>query len=137
MEPAAFAAVIAEQEERERKEPAILIEGEPSLLVLKWARARTCIFYSGSGCAIYDSRPLLCRAYPFDLVRGHLAGIPSRACPRKWHPETEEGYVADIKEYRKELDAYEGIAADWNKTGGSLKGFFSFARKRIEDRLPG
>lgn len=133
LEPIAFVTAIAEPPERERTEPAILIDGERSLLVLKWKRGRNCIFYNPKkGCEIYGFRPLLCRTYPFRSCAGRLENTKSRACPKLWLPDDSKQYLADIKIYEKELVEYKKIVDEWNtKPHKTLKDFLEFAILKI------
>jgi len=132
MDPISFVMAIPEPPDRERTEPAVIIDGERSLIVLRWSTENICGFYSGTGCKIYDDRPLLCRTYPFNLDNGQkLADMKSRACPKKWTPASARGYLADLKKYKKEIEAYQKIADEWNaKDGGSLSSFLSFVLDR-------
>jgi Fe-S-cluster containining protein len=128
LKPSEFADYISEPKERERKEPAILIDGKPSLLVLRRNQNNVCFFYSPSGCKAYSFRPMLCRTYPFKLEEGKLRDMRSRACIECWHPdeksECEYEYVHDIKKYEKEIEEYKKIAEKWNaKGGGSFRKF--------------
>ena len=130
-----FAMAIPEPPERERAEPAVLIGGEPSLIVLRWAGPpeRKCMFYSGDGCSVYDCRPMLCRTYPFKTGQrgGELRGTKSRACPRAWDPPDPDAYASDNGRYSREVSSYREIAEVWNrKGGGTLKEFLDFAAKK-------
>ncbi len=137
--PRSFVSTVPEPPLRERTEPAILIDGRRSLLVLKRDRGDVCAFYGAAagGCAIYASRPMLCRTYPF-RVRGSgsratdpkLVSVSSRACPLPWVPRCAEGrkYLSDCKKYESEIRAYERTADEWNrKGGGTLSGFLDFS----------
>jgi len=143
LDPASFVSSIPEPPNRERTEPTILINNERSLIVLKWKKnpnARVCIFYRendnksgcpnlGNGCSIYDSRPLLCRSYPFRKIGRGLCDMKSRACPNRWSPKEEEkdAYLADLARYEKELESYRKIAEEWNKSHkGGLAEFLAF-----------
>jgi len=131
MKPEEFLDLIPEPPEREREEPAILIDGEPCLLVLKRQIEDVCFFYNGNGCEIYKSRPMLCRSYPYKvsgLESRVLNEMYSRACPGCWHPEGKEKkqYLADCKKYRKEVEEYRKLAEEWNKHGGSFQEFLAF-----------
>jgi Fe-S-cluster containining protein len=128
-----FVMAIPEPPERERTEPAVIIDGKSSLIVLRWAGPpeRKCIFYSQSGCTAYASRPMLCRTYPFKNENGKLAITKSRACPRAWIPSGPEGYRADNEKYAIELSRYGKIAQEWNRGGGgTLLDFLEFAVSR-------
>jgi Fe-S-cluster containining protein len=149
-EPEEFIDLVPEPPVRERKEPAILIDGERSLLVLKRDAFNVCFFYSVDRCLAYECRPMLCRTYPFRQVKriaefpggnsqypfrvssseSCLVEMKSRACPEKWLPRYDKGrkYLRDCKMYEKEVDAYRNIADKWNEGGGgSLKKFVEFA----------
>jgi len=142
--PEEFVDTVPEPPKRERTEPAIVIDGGRSLLVLKRDAFNVCYFYSGDECIVYKSRPMLCRTYPFRVSSplfsvqngkpgtqdSKLETVSSRACPEKWLPKCEEGrkYQRDCKKYEKEVDTYSRIADEWNsKGGGSLKKFVEFA----------
>ncbi len=121
MRPSQFVDTVRDYPERERTEPALLIDGQRQILVLKRSRENICSFYSGSGCKIYHYRPLLCRTYPF---RKEMKDMLSRACPSRWAPEgsEKERYAHDILLYEKELAEYQKFAEKWSsKGGGSLK----------------
>jgi len=133
--PADLVMTIFEPPERERDEPAIRIDGKPSLLVLRWRGnpERRCLFLSDTGCMAYDSRPMLCRTYPFKAANGKLKDLGSRACPRLWVPQESGSYLEDFKRYELEVQAYQKIAKEWNSgLGGSLGDFLSFALSRAE-----
>lgn len=132
-----FVAVIDVPRERERHEPAVMISGRPSLLVLKWRKDRICMFYEPGKCGIYDVRPMLCRTYPFVLTRHEIADIPGRVCPRKWAPEHYAIYGAYLEQYRREVELYRAIAEAWNRgRGGSLGAFLRFAMRAAPPQPP-
>lgn len=128
LEPGSFVMAIEEPPERERAEPAVLIDGIRSLIVLAWKskKTRQCIFYSESGCLAYSYRPMLCRTYPFRACGGSLADMKSRACPARWRPEAAENdsYLQDVASYEKELAEYSKIASEWNRRGGGSLAMF-------------
>ncbi len=131
LEPLEFVTAIPEPAGRERTEPAVLISGERSLIVLRWKEKLVCTFYSGEGCGIYRCRPMLCRAYPFVLKQNALADTTSRSCPCCWKLSDERGYRKDLGAYEKEVEAYRKTAVQWNKgPGGSLEDFLMFALPR-------
>ncbi len=133
LKPSEICMAIDEPPERERGEPAILIDGKPSLLVLRWKgnAGRRCFFYSENGCMAYESRPMLCRTYPFRLKAGSLKDMASRACPRLWLPADKGRYLSDLAQYEEDVRGYRAIAKDWNRArGGSLEKFLSFALGR-------
>jgi len=122
--PLSFVSLLPEPPRRERREPAIIIDGKRSLLVLKRDARNVCCFYSANGCLVYGSRPMLCRTYPFRLERGKLAGMGSRTCPMDWVPKERKKYLDDFGAYEKELETYARLAGEWNRNGGgSLKRF--------------
>ena len=142
-EPSSFAASIPEPPDRERNEPSILIDGERSLIVLKWKEksdARVCFFYFESdkfgvcesknkGCSIYGSRPFLCRTYPFRKNRNGLCDMRSRSCPTRWSPDDagKKVYQADLARYEQEIGSYNVIADEWNKKHkGGLEAFLRY-----------
>ncbi|MFH1222232.1 MAG: YkgJ family cysteine cluster protein, partial [Candidatus Micrarchaeota archaeon] len=115
----AFVSLVVDRQERERKEPAILIDGSYWLLTLARDAKEVCCFYTGKGCSVYGDRPILCRCYPF-VWRGKLKPLKSRACIAIWNPNEKEAkeYEQDAKQYAKEIRAYRIIAKEWNKRGG-------------------
>jgi Fe-S-cluster containining protein len=137
MEPIEFLDLIPDYQDREREEPAILIDGKYSILVLKRDENNVCCFYSGSGCRIYESRPMLCRTYPFKIKTRdtELSELLSRDCPKKWIPlgEEKEQYLADCKEYLEQLEEYKKLAKEWNELGGgSFEDFLEFIQREKE-----
>ncbi|VVC01471.1 Uncharacterised protein [uncultured archaeon] len=129
---AGLVSLIPDRLGRERKEPAILIDGSYWLLTLARDAREICCFYTGKGCAVYESRPMLCRGYPF-VWKGRLRPLKSRVCIACWEPTVEEGeeYKRYAKQYLKEVSAYRKIAKEWNKKGGSLKAFLRFSLEKI------
>jgi Fe-S-cluster containining protein len=131
LDPADFISTIPEPPQRERKEPAIIIDGKPSLMILKWAIGRVCFFYQeNKGCGIYDIRPKLCRTYPFNLSKACLEDMKSRACPNLWFPDENgrSSYIKDSEKYQTGLSRFIKLAQIWNSGGGgSLAGFLKFS----------
>ncbi|MEW5996605.1 MAG: YkgJ family cysteine cluster protein [Candidatus Micrarchaeota archaeon] len=117
MEPSEFIDTVKDYPDRERTEPALLIDKKKQILVLKRSAENVCYFYSSSGCKIYHYRPLLCRTYPF---RKGMESMRSRACPSSWVPEgkEKEEYEHDIILYDKELIEFRKLAEEWNSGGG-------------------
>lgn len=133
--PEEFVALIDDYQPRERAEPAIKINGELKLLVLKHNETRTCSFFNGKGCSIYDYRPYLCRTYPFILKNGKLADVKNRACIIFWYPKGKEreSYIESLENYYKQIDKFKEITEEWNSgAGGSLHDFIKFASKKAE-----
>lgn len=131
--PLDFVTITPEPPDRERTEPSILINGIPYLLILKWKpkKDQECVFYDKDrGCVIYESRPILCRTYPFKSEKNKLENMKSRACPCFWIPNDKTQYLSDLKTYEKELSKYKKIVDNWNKkekTRETLKEFLDFA----------
>jgi Fe-S-cluster containining protein len=74
----------------------------------------TCVFLdSNSMCKVYDSRPMICRCYPFPVefdVRVFTFGTPSRDCPgigrgdklpREFFEKLAEEVINSYEFYRK------------------------------------
>ncbi len=134
--PSSFIFSIEEPPAREREEPAVLINGVRSLIILRWTSQRRCVFYGEGGCTVYASRPMLCRTYPFRLVEGRLADMKSRACPEPWVPRAKSAYLSSLRRYSAELDRYKNIAERWNHgPGGDLESFLSFALQAAKEGL--
>jgi len=117
MQPSEFIDMVQDYPGRERTEPALRIDGEMQILVLKRSPSNVCFFYSPECCKIYPLRPFLCRTYPF---KKGMKDMHSRACPSGWMPEGEEKkqYEKDIKDYEKELKSFQKFAEEWNSKGG-------------------
>jgi Fe-S-cluster containining protein len=131
---ASFVSLVEDRQEREREEPGILIDGSYWLLALARDKKEVCCFHGREGCAVYESRPMLCRSYPFVLRKGKLVQLKSRACAKCWRlgAKEKEEYLRDAKQYAAEVAEYRKIAAEWNrKGGGSLREFLKFALGKI------
>ena len=131
LKPEEFLDLIPDYKERERTEPAILIDGEYSILVLKRQIDDKCFFFSNDGCSIYKSRPMLCRTYPFRVqspASCSLKEMKSRDCIESWTPDNEEKkqYVRDCKKYELQVEEYNKLVQKWNKKGGSFSEFLKF-----------
>lgn len=119
--PSEFVDTVQDYPGRERTEPALPINGEMRILVLKRSQSNVCAFYSPEGCRIYPHRPILCRTYPF---KKGMQNMLSRACPSRWVPKgkEKEQYEKDLLLYEKELKSFRKFAERWNsKGGGTLK----------------
>jgi len=130
-----FLSLVDDYQPRQRQEPAVMINGKRMIVVLKHDQARRCVFFNGSGCGAYESRPYLCRTYPFVLEKGELTDTANRACAAAWLPEGKERerYAADLGRYYKQVAAYQGIAEVWNARGGGTLGeFLEFAADKAE-----
>ncbi|VVC02522.1 Putative zinc- or iron-chelating domain protein [Candidatus Bilamarchaeum dharawalense] len=135
LKPEDIVQFIPEPPNRERTEPAVIVDTGKFLMVLKWKKELICMFYSGSGCNIYEDRPMLCRTYPFCLKNGKFSEMKSRVCPSSWIPEAMEKkqYLADLKQYEKEVMAYRLMVEKWNgKGGGSFIGFLKYSIKEAK-----
>lgn len=137
MEPKEFLSLIDDYPGREREEPAVLIDWEMKIVVLKRNSKNVCCFYSKEGCKAYECRPYLCRAYPFVFKGRKLQAAGSRACIRCWEPSGQERkqYLKDAKKYAKEVKEYGKIAEEWNsKGGGNFNSFLKFALQKVKKR---
>lgn len=117
LKPSQFVDTVQDYPNREREEPALLIDGQKQILVIRRSKENICSFYSSSGCKIYHCRPLLCRTYPF---KKEMEEMLSRACPFRWAPDgsEKEQYSHDILLYEKELSEFQKFADEWNSRGG-------------------
>ena len=131
--PSDFVAAIPDDPKMRAKRVVALIDGRRSVICLRWSRDCVCPFYTGSGCAAYDARPMVCRIYPFTVSWGRLVDSELRACPSRWRSENEAAYIADYKRYDGELEAYARIVKEWNRKGGSLSGFLGFALGKVKE----
>ncbi|MEK6982193.1 MAG: YkgJ family cysteine cluster protein [Candidatus Micrarchaeota archaeon] len=145
--PISFVDLVDDYSPRERTEPAIILNHKKYVLVLKHEQKqekeqekRVCTFFKSGGCSIYESRPYLCRTYPFILdqtQKGELKDLQNRACVVFWYPkgEAKEKYVTDLKIYFKQIEEYKKIVDKWNndKSNNSkgLSTFLKFALKEI------
>jgi Fe-S-cluster containining protein len=155
LKPDEFIQVIPEQPGRDRQEPSVLIDGELSLIVLKWKAlaavpygggsgvpggqkphsTRICMFTASNGCTIHADRPMVCRTYPFSSLSSELTSTRSRICPSQWVPGLKERelYAVDMETYRKKVEEYKELATVWNQNGGgSLSEFVEFALGSLE-----
>lgn len=121
--PEDFLSLVPDYDDREREEPAILIDGNYYLLVLQRGMHSICTFYSKTGCTVYPNRPMLCRTYPFQFP---VQSVSNRACPKQWDPKgkEKEQYEKDCAQYQKEVAEYTTLAEKWNASGGGS--FLSF-----------
>jgi len=137
MKPEEFLSLVDDYAEREREEPAVLIDGKMKIIVLKRDVENVCCFYSKKGCKIYGCRPYLCRVYPFISREGKLVESKSRACVRCWNPSAEgkKQYSKYAKIYAKQVKDYGKIAEEWNSSGGGdFNSFLKFALQKVERR---
>ncbi|VVB66433.1 Putative zinc- or iron-chelating domain protein [Candidatus Gugararchaeum adminiculabundum] len=133
-----FLDVIDDRKERERGEPAFILNGKEKLLVLQKQMNNSCILFNGKGCSVHAARPFLCRVYPFSAnEKGELVSLPSRACKEKWFPEGEEAkqYLQDARAYQQQLEDYKKAIEKWNqitlKQKRSLADFIEFMKKEF------
>ena len=77
---------------------------EPYAYVMKKTPKGSCVFLAGNLCTIYNSRPLICRFYPFKLVDQNEKYVFSvtHECPgvgdgRKLKKRFFEGLFAELK----------------------------------------
>lgn len=128
--PEQFIDTVSVPLERERDEPAVIIDGSYCLLVLKRRPGEVCIFYDKHlGCSIHKTRPMLCRCYPFIYTDSGIKELSSRSCPKQWIPEGKElgQYKKDCKEYKKQIRDYHKLVKKWNENnGGSLIQFLTY-----------
>ena len=136
--PEEFVALIDDYSPRERTEPAVMLEGKKRIIVLKHDKRRVCTFFDGKGCGIYDSRPYLCRTYPFTLKNGDMADVQNRACAIFWYPKgkNKEEYMKNLEVYYRQIEEYKKIVDEWNsKHEGGLNDFIEFAAAKAESNL--
>ncbi len=77
-----------------------------------------CIFLKEGLCEIYESRPYICKTYPFYLLDGRLmisecegiGGDISEEESRKLASLLKERYIAEIKEAIALIERFEGFA---------------------------
>ncbi len=85
---------------------------------------RDCIFLKDGSCGIYESRPYICKTYPFYLLDGRLmisecegiGGDISEGESRKLASLLRERYIAEIKESVALLERFRGF----NPTGSGV-----------------
>lgn len=85
----------------------------------EWIIAKNgdCIFLKRGLCEIYESRPYICKTYPFYLLDGHLmvsecegiGGDISEEESRKLASLLKERYIAEIKEAIALFEKFEGF----------------------------
>jgi Fe-S-cluster containining protein len=84
--------------------------------------AGACTFLAHVGpdvkrCGIYRDRPLVCRAYPFEIRGGSIDLLPGARCaPTDWNLATLDyaGRRAEFARYGAESEACRRIDAGWN-----------------------
>lgn len=69
----------------------------------------SCKFHSGNGCEIYETRPVICKTYPFYLDEGELHCSECRGLGRKIEYREAEKIAAGIIE-RRIIELEEAIA---------------------------
>lgn len=79
---------------------------EPYVYVMRKAANGKCMFLQDSRCAIYRTRPLICRFYPFELgnIKGNYVFAYTEECPciRKGR-ELKKTYFEKLFTKSKEL----------------------------------
>lgn len=104
--PAEIRAIMAETglsfDEVAEPYPDTIREGECKY-TFAWAVKREegrCMFYTGSGCSIYEVRPWICRTYPFMLDGGTVIISP---CSGTGAQEASSGDSPSVKRIVKDL----------------------------------
>lgn len=73
--------------------------------VLKNSKEGRCVFHDGSGCTIYESRPLGCRSYPIVFNEESMSAVRDEFCPFRSEftlPKTAKRELTEI--YSRLLD---------------------------------
>jgi Fe-S-cluster containining protein len=95
---------------------------EPYLYEMKKGKEGKCIFLERKGCAVYVSRPLICRYYPFELKNDGneiLLFSPTDECPGIGVGEVlKESYFSELFRLARRL-------------------FYRNGRQSFEDQLEG
>lgn len=99
-----------------------------------------CKFYSTNGCRRYESRPLLCRTYPFYLDEGALRFSECRGLGSKVGMKDSEKIAAALKE-RSVTEIKETIAllekySDFERGRPSISGVCIVHDSEGEHRIP-
>ncbi len=101
-------------------------DSKGNIHTFEWVLAKNgdCIFLKDGLCGIYESRPYICKTYPFYLLDGRLmisecegigGDITEEDC-RKLAALLKERYIAEIKESIALLERFRGF----NPTGSGV-----------------
>lgn len=103
-----------------RQETQVLIEGKPSLLLLRVNMPeQSCVFLQDDACGIYQVRPRVCRIWPFERGERHLRIAPSHelltrvacdATPFREHREIQNEIHWNAQEFKR----YQALINQWN-----------------------
>jgi len=95
-------------------------DSQGNIHTFEWVlrKNRDCIFLKEGLCEIYESRPYICKTYPFYLLDGRLmvsecegiGGEISEEESRKLASLLKERYIAEIKEAIALFERFEGFA---------------------------
>lgn len=99
---------------------------EDRILALK---SNPCYFLENGQCSIHKIAPSVCKAYPLNSS-GKMIGKLCPGIPRLLHRLVG---TEVRREYAKEIDAYRGIVAEWNRGRGGMRDCMPFMLERAEE----
>ncbi len=77
--------------------------------VVKWKTDGDCSFLGEKGCVLsYETRPLICRLYPFDYDESGVFAEPASGCPAHLLPEGT-GVFAALDMKRADAERWHGM----------------------------
>ena len=93
---------------------------------------RVCTFLENDFCSVYESRPHICKTYPFYYDK-HRVSEMKNLCPVKWlvDDEKRKQVEKDYKELLLNFLTFETICDDWNtiiKKEDKLENFLIFVK---------
>jgi Fe-S-cluster containining protein len=93
---------------------------------------RVCTFLENDFCSVYESRPHICKTYPFYYDK-HRVSEMKNLCPVKWlvNDEKRKQVEKDYKELLLNFLTFETICDDWNtivKKEDKLENFLIFVK---------
>ncbi|MEM3399234.1 MAG: YkgJ family cysteine cluster protein [Candidatus Micrarchaeia archaeon] len=109
-------------------------------LCLKRDNRECCVFLNDENlCSVYEARPLLCRAYPFEKSGSSIVYKKNFRCPSRWEldKKTLDDFTNAVKKHEEEAAEYGKWCREWNALyakEGTFEGFINFliekARKK-------
>lgn len=111
----------------EKKEIIIMVAGKPRVPLLKRDRLERCVFLNKDySCRIYQSRPLVCKIYPFEQRQGKTVMKKDARCPFSWSGK-DEIEIANKLIVLQKLEIENSKKLVEGKSFGSAKELVEFA----------
>lgn len=113
--PLSFLRLVKRSDE---KEGGVRLGRREFDLVLRSFSGR-CAFLSENGkpgCTVYDFKPAVCSAYPFELDGKKISQKSTKACPSDWRtdPHFEAILRQQLIQHESEWAFYAKVVRDWN-----------------------